>query len=130
MVSQARTPPSRGLFLNAIRVLFDDGVGEDFAGDALNLFANGAGREPLVKRESEILALPHSGHIGKPDLAQGIVDGLALRVQDRCLQRDIDMCLHYPRLYKDHSRLAGSGWPMKAVSSGRRPARTRYPGLI
>jgi hypothetical protein len=26
------------------------------------------------------------------------VDGLALRIQDRCLQRDIDMCLHYPRL--------------------------------
>jgi hypothetical protein len=51
---------------------------------------------PLGERKREVLALAHCGYIRKSDLAQGVVDGLALRIQDRCLQRDIDMRLHYP----------------------------------
>ena len=55
-----------------------------------------ASAEAVGERELEILALTHGDHFSKPDLAQSIVDGLALWVQDRCLQRDIDMRLHYP----------------------------------
>jgi hypothetical protein len=40
--------------------------------------------------------LAHCGYIGKTDLAQGVVDGLALGIQDRCLQRNVDMRLHNP----------------------------------
>ena len=52
--------------------------------------------EAVGERKREIFALAHGGDIGKPDLAEGVVDGLALRVEDRCLQRDIDMRLHDP----------------------------------
>ena len=48
------------------------------------------------EREREVFALAHGGDIGKSDLAESVVDGLALRVEDRCLQRDIDMRLHDP----------------------------------
>ena len=52
--------------------------------------------QPIGQGKREILALAHGGYVCKPDLAQGILDGLALRIEDRCLQRDIDMRLHYP----------------------------------
>ena len=102
------------LFLNAIRVLFYNGVGQDFAGDPLNLLTRGRCRKALIQREGEVFALADGSDIAKPYLAQSIVDGLALRVQDRCLQRDIDMCLHHPRLYKDRSEPAGSGCLVEA----------------
>ena len=86
----------QGLFLDAVCVLFDDRIGEDFGGDALNLGAGSLGGEPIGEGKREILALPHGSHLGKTDLAQGILDGLALRIEDRCLQRDIDMRLHFP----------------------------------
>ena len=86
----------RALFLYAVCVLFDDGVGEDFFGDALDLGAGGLGGEAVGEGEGEVLALAHRGDLGKADLAQGVLDGLALGIQDRCLQRDIDMCRHYP----------------------------------
>ncbi len=86
----------RGLFLYAVREFFDDGVGQDFAGDALDLSADGVRLQPIGEGKREILALAHRGYIGETDLSQGILDGLALGVQDRCLQRDIDMRLHYP----------------------------------
>ncbi len=54
-----------------------------------------AGR-PSARESGEILALAHGGYVCKPDLAQGILDGLALRIEDRRFQRDIDMRLHYP----------------------------------
>jgi hypothetical protein len=86
------------LFLYAVCELFDDGVSEHFAGDALHLGAGGVGGEAAGERKGEILALADSSYIRKADLSQSVVDGLALRVQDRCLERDIDMSLHYPRL--------------------------------
>ena len=85
-----------GLFLYAVGVFFDDGVGEDFFGDALDLGAGGFGGEAVSQRKREILALAHRRYLCESDLAQRVLDGLALRVQDRCLQRDIDMRLHDP----------------------------------
>jgi hypothetical protein len=54
------------------------------------------GAERVIERKREVFALAHSGNLGKTDLAECIVDGLALRIEDRCLQRDIDMRLHNP----------------------------------
>jgi hypothetical protein len=85
-----------GLFLYAVGELFDYGVGEDFAGDALDLGAGGLRRQAVGERKGEILALAHGGDVCKPDLVEGILDGLALRIEDRRLQRDIDIRLHYP----------------------------------
>ena len=86
----------RYLFLNAVCKFFDDGVGKNLAGDALDLVAGGFGGQPIGERQGEIFALSDRGYIRVADFAQGILDGLALGVQDRCLERDIDMCLHHP----------------------------------
>ena len=83
-----------GLFLYAVRKLFDNGVGEDFAGDALDQGAGGVCGEAISEGKREILALANRADVSESDLAEGVLDGLALRIQDRCLQRDIDMCLH------------------------------------
>ena len=45
------------LFLYAVRVLFDDGVGEDFAGNAFDLCPGGVSGEALGEGKREILAL-------------------------------------------------------------------------
>jgi len=88
--------PTWYLFLNAVRKFFDDGVGEDLAGDAFDLVAGGFGSEPIGEGKREVFALADGGYVRIADFAQGVVDGLALGVQDRCLERDIDMCLHHP----------------------------------
>ena len=82
------------LLLDAIGVFLNDGVGEDFASDALDFCASGVGVETFGERKREVFALAHGGDIGETDLAKSVVDGLALRVEDRCLWRDIDMRLH------------------------------------
>jgi len=91
-------PHCAALFLYAVRKLFDHRVREHLAGNALDHGAGGLGREPIVKQKREILALAHCGYIRKSDLAQGVVDGLALRIEDRSFQCDMDMRLHHLRL--------------------------------
>jgi len=84
----------RRLLFDLVGVFLDDGIGEDFAGDALDLGTSSVGPEAVGQRKRKILALAHGGHIGKSDFAESVVDGLALRVEDRCLGGDIDMRLH------------------------------------
>ena len=85
-----------GLFLNAVGIFFDDWVGQHIACDALDLGAGGLGGRAVGQGKLEIFALANSRNLSKSELAQGIVNGLALRIQDRCLQSDIDMRLHHP----------------------------------
>lgn len=84
------------LFLYAVCVLFDYGVGENLPRDAVDLGLRHFGSEPIVQSQREILALPHGGDFAVSDLAQGVLDGLALGIQDRCLEGDVDMGLHNP----------------------------------
>ena len=84
------------LVLNAVRELFDYRVGEDFAGDALNLSFGIGGRQAICQRKGEILALADCFNLRESDLAEGIVYGLTLRIEDRGLQRNVDMSLHHP----------------------------------
>jgi len=70
------------LFLYAESEFFDHRVGEHLAGDALNLSVRGLGRETVSKRKREILTLAHGDYIRESDLAQGVLNGLALRIQD------------------------------------------------
>jgi hypothetical protein len=98
----ARSPPGvmqdPDLFLYAVCEFFDNGIGEDFAGNALNLRPRGLLIEIICKRQSEILALADSRDVCESDLSKCVVDGLALRIEDGSLQRNVDMRLHYPRL--------------------------------
>jgi len=85
-----------GLLLDAVGVFLDDGIGEDLACDALDFGAGGVGVQAVGERKCEVFALTHGGDIGKTDLAKSVVDRLSLRIEDRCLQRDVDMRLHNP----------------------------------
>ena len=59
-----------------------------------NLGTGGVGGLAFGQGEGEVLALADGGDASEADFAQCVLDGLALGVQDGCLQRDIDMCLH------------------------------------
>jgi hypothetical protein len=93
---QRRRRERTSLFLYSICIFFDHRVGENLGCDSLNMGAGGFGGEAIGKREGEILALAHGGNFRETYLAQGVLDGLALRIEDRSLQRDIDMRLHFP----------------------------------
>jgi len=73
--------PDSVLVLNAVRELFDHGVGQNFARDALNLRPRILGCEAGGEGKREILALADTLHLRESDLAQGVVDGLTLRIQ-------------------------------------------------
>jgi hypothetical protein len=85
----------RRLFLYAVRKFFNNRIREDFAGDPLDQGSGGVGGESIGEGKREILTLADRGHLCETDLVQRVLDGLALGVQDRCLQRDVDMCLHF-----------------------------------
>ena len=53
-------------------------------------------RYPIRKRKRKYLPWRTARHRCKANLAQGVMDGLALGIEDRCLQCDVDMRLHYP----------------------------------
>ena len=74
-------------------VFLDDGVDEDLAGDAVE-FGLGGGLVGVVEREEEVLALADVGDAGVVHAAQSVGDGLALRIEDGTLQRDVDMGFH------------------------------------
>lgn len=78
--------------------LFDDGIGEDFAGDALDFGAGGVWSEGVIEGEEEVFALADGGYALVVHAGEGVADGLALGVEDGGLERDVDMCLHCPRL--------------------------------
>src|ERR1035437_6264409 len=86
------------LFLNAICKLFDYRVGEHFASDPLDLGPRRINCEPVRQSQCKVFALAHGSYGRKSDLAQSVLDGLALRIEDRSFQRDIDMGLHYQGL--------------------------------
>src|SRR5271154_6065682 len=87
---------SSALFLNAVSKFLDHRICQNLAGNALHLRLSISGREAVGQRKREILALADARYAGKSDLAQSILDGLPLWIEDRRFQRDIDMSLHHP----------------------------------
>jgi hypothetical protein len=71
------------LFLNAVCEFFDNRVGEDFFGDALDIGLGLVGSEAVGEGKGEILALTDCVDAAKADLAEGVLDGLTLGVEDR-----------------------------------------------
>jgi len=75
--------------------LFDHGIGENVASDSLYFGVGRSGIDVVGQPEHEILSLPHVFNSLVAHLVQGAVDGLTLRIENRLLQRDIDMSLHF-----------------------------------
>src|SRR5580693_9144489 len=65
------SPRSREpLLFNLVGEFFDDGIGEDVLGDALDLGARLLRIQRVGKRECKVFALAHRSNLSKPDLAE------------------------------------------------------------
>ena len=74
--------------------LFDDGIGEDLAGDAGDLGFRLGTADAVIEREHKVLSLPYIGDSAVLHLPQRIRNCLPLGIQHGPFQRDIDMSLH------------------------------------
>jgi hypothetical protein len=74
--------------------LLDDGVGEDFAGDAFDLSFGGALFEAIFEGQQEILSLPDIGDATVFHTAESICNCLPLGIQHGSFESYIDMSLH------------------------------------
>lgn len=74
--------------------LFDDGVGQNLGGDALDLCFRGFGVDSVFKGEEEILSLADVADAFVLHATECIGDGLALSIEDRSFESYIDMSLH------------------------------------
>jgi hypothetical protein len=73
---------------------FDDGIGEDVFGDALDLdFGFVAGE--AVEIQDEKFALADILNLRVALRGEGALDGLALGIEDGGFQHDPDMCFHF-----------------------------------
>jgi len=70
-------------------------IGENLASNPLNLGMGRSRIERVGQSNYKIFSLPHVLNTLVLHLPKSAVDGLALRVQNRLLERDIDMSLHF-----------------------------------
>lgn len=75
--------------------LFDHRIGEHVARDSLYLGMGGGSIDVVGQAKYEIFSLSHIFDSLIAHLVQRAVNGLTLRVENRLLQRDIDMSLHF-----------------------------------
>jgi len=80
-------------FHDFVSKFFDDGICQDFLGHALDLFFGGLPGQ-TVQIEHEKLALADVANFAKTQRRKGMLDGLALRIEDRALRHDPHMCFH------------------------------------
>ena len=73
--------------------LLDDGVGEDFAGDAFDFGLGSAGFEAIFEGQQEILSLADIGDAAVFHAAESICNCLPLGIQHGSFESDIDMSL-------------------------------------
>lgn len=89
-------PPAvtRRCLLDDLEAVFlDDRVGQDFFGDAFELFL-GFVAIPTIKIQDEKLSLADVLDGFVAETRQGVVDGLPLGIENRSFRHDPDMCLH------------------------------------
>ena len=74
-------------------VFFDDRIGEDFFGDALELLLSFVAA-PAVEIQDEEFSLSDVFHGGVTEPRESVMDGLALRIEDGALGHNPDVCFH------------------------------------
>jgi hypothetical protein len=88
----------RGSGFGAESELFDDGVGEDLAGDAFDFDAGFFRIDAVFDGQEEVLALANIGNVFVFHATQGVGDGLALGIENRAFESDVNVSLHYNSL--------------------------------
>src|ERR1035437_4929097 len=84
--------------------LFNYGVGQHFAGDALDLGLRLFARQSSVQRQLKILPLANAFQTFVSHLLERALDGLALGVENAFLQRDVDVGCHKKIIIRDGLR--------------------------
>ena len=75
-------------------IFLDDGIGEDFARDAIDLGVGVGLGERRSEAKDEVFALADVVDTLIAHAGESLGDGFSLGVEDGALQRDIDMSLH------------------------------------
>src|SRR5437762_2566656 len=95
----------RRLLLDRVLELLDHGVAENFFRHPFHFGLRGRLVKPAIQRDLEILALAHVAHAFVTHLVERAVDGLALRIEDSLLQRDVNVGFHGWIDYKSRAAL-------------------------
>jgi hypothetical protein len=114
------------LAFERIRKVFDDRIGENVGGDALNLGLGCIGREGIFEGKNEVFALTNVGDCGMVQAAEGVGDGLPLGIEHRALECDVDVGLHSKIIRELGKR--GSAFTVK--SYGERKMRQKIQGEL
>jgi hypothetical protein len=75
-------------------ILFDHRIGEDVAGDGVDVFLGLLAGCACIERDLEVFALAHAGDAAIAEARERGLDGLALGVEDGGFQRDVDASFH------------------------------------
>src|SRR5882672_69612 len=86
-------PALRALLYDFETEFFDDGIGEDFLGDALGLRLSVLTGE-AVEIEDEEFALADVFDGVVAESGEGVLDGLTLRIENGALWHDPNVCFH------------------------------------
>ena len=82
------------LFFKGIPKLFNHGIGQYFARYPPNLALRLGLVESAIERQLKKFPLPHILQSRVTQLVERSLDGLALRIQDAPLQRNVYVCFH------------------------------------
>src|ERR1039458_6371506 len=107
-------------------VVFDDGIGEDFLGDGLDILTGLFGRDGGGDGDLEVLALTHILNAWITEALERGADRLTLRVQDGGLQRNKNAGSH------GESRLSHARWSRACKMGGdefEKPTEPRHRRL-
>ena len=78
---------------NLKAIFLDHRIGQDFFGDALELFL-GFVAVPAIEVQYEEFALAHVFHGRVTKTGKRVMDGLPLRIENRALWHHPDVCFH------------------------------------
>jgi len=99
-------------------VFFDDGIGEHFFGNALQLFLSFVA-VPAIEIQDEEFALADIFHGGVTKAGKSVLDGLSLRIEDSALRHDPNVCFH--------ARIIAKPRPRRGRQRGERSAAVLRP---
>src|SRR5690348_15275729 len=98
---------SAARLVNDLEAIFlDDGIGQNFFGDALELLL-GFVAVPAVEIQNKELSLANVFHGRVAEAGKRVMDSLSLRIEDRALWHHPDVCFHASIIAKPSFRRGG-----------------------
>jgi hypothetical protein len=82
-------------------VLFNDGIGQDFAGDPFNFRLCLVARQATVQSQLEIFPLPNAVQAPVPHFLQSPMNRFALGIEDAFLEGDVHVGCHKSTIIRE-----------------------------